>query len=171
VEPLAMIGHQSLARSLHYAGRNEEAVEHCRRLLDMDPAFVTAYETISRPLCALDRLAEAEAYVREGVARSGRWSLLLGALGHVCAREGKRAEAQAILAELEDLSRVRYVPRYHFAVVYYGMRDEEGSLRELERSMAERSGVLPWTGIDPHTSWLWSHPRYLELRRPLGLPR
>ena len=171
VEPLAMIVHQSVARSLHYAGRYEEAVGHCQRLLEMDPSFVTGYETIARPLCNLGRLAEAEAFTRDGVARSGRWSLLLGALGYVLGVAGKRAEAEAILAELEEQSRVRYVPRYHFAAVRYGMRDADGALREMARSLAERSGVAAWTGIDPHLSWLWSDPRYSELVRLLGLQR
>ena len=171
VEPLAMIVHQGVARSLHYAGRDEEAVEHCRRLLDMDPAFVTAYETIARPLCNLGRLAEAEAYAREGVARSGRWSLLLSSLGYACGLAGKRGEAEATLAELEAMSRVRYVPRYHFAGVYYGLRDADGALREIERGLAERSGVIAWTGIDPHVRWLWPDPRYQDLVRPLGLGR
>jgi tetratricopeptide (TPR) repeat protein len=171
IEPLAMIVHQGVARSLHYAGRDEEAVEHCLRLLEMDPGFVTAYETIARPLCVLGRVAEAEAYAREGVARSGRWSLLLGALGHVCGLVGKTAEARAILAELDELSRIRFVPRYHFAVVYYGLRDRENTLGELARSMAERSGVILWTAVDPHLSWLWSDPGYQEITRPLALPR
>ena len=171
VEPLAMIVHQSLIRSLHYAGRDEEAVEHGHRLLGMDPSFVVAYETIARPLCNLGRLEEAEAVAREGVARSGRWSLLLGALGYVLARRGKRAEAEGILTELEALARTQYVPRYHFAVVYYGLRDPEPALRLFEQSVAERSGVAAWTRIDPHLTWLLPYPRYQELIRPLGLER
>jgi serine/threonine-protein kinase len=171
VEPLAMMVHQSVARSLHYAGRYEEAVGHCQRLLDMDPSFVTGYETMTRPLCCLGRLGEAEALAREGVARSGRWSLLLGALGHVLGAAGKRAEAEAILAELEEQSRTRYVPRYHFAVVYYGMRDAEGALREAAAGLAERSGVAAWISVDPHLSWLWPDPRFQALVRPLGLLR
>jgi tetratricopeptide (TPR) repeat protein len=169
VEPLAMMVHQAVARSLHYAGRYEEAVGHCQRVLTMDPSFVAAYETIARPLCCLGRLAEAEAFARERVARSGRWSLLLSALGHVLGAAGKRAEAEAILAELEEQSRSRYVPRYHFAAVYYGMRDAEGALREMVAGFAERSGVAVWLGVDPHLSWLWPDPRFQEIVRPLGL--
>jgi TolB-like protein/Tfp pilus assembly protein PilF len=169
VEPLAMIVHQSVSRSLHYAGRNEEAVSHCRRLLEMDPSFVTGYDTIARPLCVLGRLEEAEAFARDGVARSGRWSLLLAGLGHVLGLAGKRAEAEAILAELEEQARVRYVPRYHFAFVRYGLRDADGCLRELAASLAERSGVAAWLGIEPHATWLWPDPRYQEMVGRLGL--
>jgi eukaryotic-like serine/threonine-protein kinase len=168
VEPLGMIVHQGVARSLHYAGRDEEAVEHARRLLGMDPGFVTAYETIARPLCHLGRLAEAEEYAREGVDRSGRWSLLLGALGYVRGRMGKQAEAAAILSELEQIARTRYVPRYHFALVHYGLHDPEPALRVMAESIAERSGVASWARIDPHLQWLWLDPRFQDLMRPLG---
>jgi tetratricopeptide (TPR) repeat protein len=169
-EPLAMMLHQSVARSLHYAGRYEEAVEQCRRLLDMDPGFVTGYETIVRPLCELGRFDEAEKAALEGVSLSGRWSLLLGALGHAYGRAGKRAEAEAIVAEIEEQAKHRYVPRFHVAVVWYGLRDQAGALREVERSIEERSGVLSWVGLDPHTAWLWSHPRFQELVRGVKLP-
>jgi serine/threonine protein kinase/Tfp pilus assembly protein PilF len=169
VEPLAMIVHQSVARSLHYAGRYDEAVSHNRRVLEMDPSFVTAYESITRPLTVLGRLEEAEAYAREGVARSGRWSLLLAALGYVVALRGKRAEAEAILAELDAQSRERYVPRYHFALVRYGIREVEPAIALLTAALAERSGVAVWLGVEPHVNWLASDPRYQEIVRRVGL--
>ncbi|HEX6617326.1 MAG TPA: protein kinase [Gemmatimonadales bacterium] len=168
-EPLALIVHQSVARSLHSAGRHEEAVSHCRRLLEMDPSFVTGYETITRPLCSLGRLADAEAYAREGVARSGRWSLLLSALGYALGAAGKRAEAEAILAELEAQARDRYVPRFHFANVHYGLRNVDAALDQLEASLAEHSGVAVWIGIDTHVNWLWPNARYRDALRHLGL--
>jgi serine/threonine-protein kinase len=169
VEPLAMIVHQSVARSLHYAGRHDEAVSHCRRLLEMDPSFVTGYETITRPLCSLGRLGEAESYAREGAARSGRWSLLLSSLGYVLGQAGKRTEAQAILGELQEQARRRYVPRYHFAYVNYGLRDVDAALAYMEAGLAERSGVAVWLGVDPHVNWLQSEPRYRDAARRLGI--
>jgi tetratricopeptide (TPR) repeat protein len=171
LDPLSLVVHQTVARSLHYAGRYEEAVEQCRRLLDMDPAYVTGYETIVRPLSELGRHAEAEALALEGVARSGRWSLLLGTLGRVYAISGKHAEARAILEELEEQSRRRYVPRFHVALIYYGLRDEADALREIERSIAERSGVVSWLLVDPHMSWLRGNPRFDDLTREVGLPQ
>jgi tetratricopeptide (TPR) repeat protein len=170
LDPLALVVHQSVARSLHYAGRYEEAVEQCRRLLDMDPGFVSVYETIARPLCALGRYAEAEELVKEGVARSNRWSLLLSALGYVYGRSGKRAEALAVLKELEEQAGRRYVSRYHVAAVYYGLGDEQAALREIEALVADRSGVVVWIAIDPHTSWLRGNPRFDALVHRLGLP-
>jgi TolB-like protein/Flp pilus assembly protein TadD len=167
LEPLALIVQQGVARSFHFAGRYEESLEECRRLLDMDPDFVTGYELIARTLCALERYEEAEKAAREGVARSGRWSLLLGALGCVYGYAGKRDDARAILTELEEQGKRRYVPRYHFAMVHYGLRDEANALDETERSAEERSGVLVWAGIDPNTAWLMPNPRFQRLLQEL----
>jgi serine/threonine-protein kinase len=171
LEPLSLMVQLGIARSLHYGRRHEEAVAQCRRSLDMDPGFLTAYETIARALTSLGRFEEAEAFAREGVTRSGRWSLLLGALGRVCGYAGNLAEALAILAELDEQSKQRYVPRFHFGLVYFGLHDAAGALREVERSIGERSGVLPWIALDPQMGWLRSNARFQELLAPLKLPR
>ena len=170
LEPLALIVHQCVARSLHYAGRYEEAIDQCRRLLELDPGFVAGYEILARPLCALGRFEEAEKAAVEGVTRSGRWSLLLGALGNVYGHAGKRERALDILAELEAQAARRYVPPYHFAMVHFGLHEEESALQQVERLIAARSGVVIWLGIDPHTEWLHGIPRFRELISELKLP-
>ena len=107
--------------------------------------------------------------MQEGVALSGRWTLLLGALGHVYGRMGRRADALAVLAEIETQGRDRYVPRYHQSCVHYGMRDPEVVIGELEAGVKARSGVATWLAADPHTNWLRGQPRYDALVRQLGL--
>jgi serine/threonine-protein kinase len=169
LEPLSLIAHQAVARIYHYAGLDEEAVEHCRRLLEMDPSYVTGYETLTRPLVVLGRYQEALEVALDGVERSGRWSLLLAALGQVYGRMGKREEALAILAELEAQARERYVPRYHIALVYYGLRDEADALRELERSVQEHSGVIAWAKVDPQINWLMPNDRFRQILHQAGL--
>jgi TolB-like protein/Tfp pilus assembly protein PilF len=169
LEPLSLIVHQAVARILHYAGRDEEALEHCYRLIEMDPSYVTGYETLTRPLLVLGRYQEALEAALEGVERSGRWSLLLAAQGHVYGRMGRRDEALAVLAELEAQARQRYVPRYHIALVYYGLRDEADALRELERSVQERSGVVAWAKVDPHINWLMPNDRFRQILHQAGL--
>jgi hypothetical protein len=45
----------------------------------------------------------------------------------------------------------------------------DGAVRELAASLAERSGVAAWVGIDPHVNWLEPDPRYREIVGRLGL--
>ncbi len=169
LEPLSIIVHQAVARCFHYAGRDEEALEHCRRLLEMDPGYVSGYETMTRPLLMLGRYDEALETAREGVERSGRWSLLLGALGMVYGRMGRREEADAVIAELEAAAGQRYVPRYHIAMVYHGLRDEARVMQEFERSVEERSGVVAWSKVDPVINWLMPNERFRQVLREVGL--
>jgi len=170
VEPLSLIVHQMVARVLLYAGRYEEALDRNRRLLEMDPSFHPGYDTLVRALLALGRLDEAEAAAREGVTRSGGWSLLLSALGNVLARRGKREEAYAVLAELEEQSRQRFVPPYHFATVRFGFRDEEETLGLMEQGLKDRNGTMAWIGVEPENDWLVDKPRYRRLLREMRLP-
>ncbi|CAN5887004.1 serine/threonine-protein kinase [soil metagenome] len=169
-EPLALIVQQSVARILHFAGRYEESIEECRRLLEMDSDFVTGYELITRPLCAMGRYEEAEHAAMEGVVRSGRWSLLLGALGCVFGYAGKADAARGILTELEEQGRRRYVPRNHVALVHYGLRDEAKALEEVARCVQERSGVLVWSEVDLNIRWLVTNPRFQQLLRDRKQP-
>ena len=169
IEPLSLIVHQAAALIFHYAGRDEEAITHCQRLIEMDPAYVVAYEIITRPLLRLGRYQEALEAALDGVERSGRWSLLLAALGHVYGRMGKREEALAILAELEAMARQRYVPRYHTAMAQHGLRDETDSMREIERSLEERSGVIAWLKVDPQINWLMPNERFRQIVHQVGL--
>ncbi|HET7600152.1 MAG TPA: protein kinase [Gemmatimonadales bacterium] len=170
VEPLSLIVHQMVARVLLYAGRYEEALDRNRRLLEMDPSFHPGYDTLVRALLALGRLDEAEAAAREGVTRSRGWSLLLSALGNVLARRGKREEAYAVLAELEEQSRQRFVPPYHFATVRFGFRDEEETLGLMEQGLKDRNGTMAWIGVEPENDWLVDKPRYRRLLREMRLP-
>jgi serine/threonine-protein kinase len=169
LEPLSLIVHQAVARILHYAGRDEEALEHCYRLIEMDPSYVTGYETLTRPLLMLGRYDEALQAALEGVERSGRWSLLLAALAQVYGRMGKRDEALTVLAELEAQARERYVPRYHFALAHYGLRDEAVAMQQFELSVLEHSGVVAWAKVDPLINWLMPNERFRRVLRQVGL--
>ena len=82
---------------------------------------------------------------------------------------GRRADALAVLAEIQTQGRDRYVPRYHQSIVQYGIRDPEVVIGELEAGVKARSGVATWLAADSHTNWLRGQPRYDALVRQLGL--
>jgi hypothetical protein len=82
---------------------------------------------------------------------------------------GKREDAFAVLAELQAQARQRYVPRYHMALIHYGLRDEADALRELERSVQEHSGVVAWAKVDPHINWLMPNARFRRILHQAGL--
>ena len=100
---------------------------------------------------------------------SGNNPAMIMALGHAYAVSGNRAEAQRALAELESLSRSRYIPALYFAGVYIGLGDKDKAFRWLEKAYAERSDRLVYLTAYPLADPLRAEPRFRDLARRIGL--
>lgn len=59
--------HTWLAWSLSELGHKQEAVDHCRQAIDLDPAYPNAYNDLGSYLLDLDRPREAEQWLRRAI--------------------------------------------------------------------------------------------------------
>ena len=80
---------------------------------------------------------------------SGRNPDILAALGQTLGLQGRTAEARAILAELEAMSKTRHVPSYNRALVYAGLGDRDAAFDWLGRARDERYGLMILMAVDP----------------------
>src|SRR5260370_23118770 len=67
----------------------------------------------------------------------GARSLGIAGLGQAYAMAGKRYEAQKALAELQELSKQRYVSPSVFALIYAALGDKDQAFAWLHKSIAE----------------------------------
>jgi serine/threonine-protein kinase len=96
----------------------------------------------------------------------------LGVLGDVYARAGQRAEARAILTEMERLSRTRYVPPVYPAMVHMGLGDKRRALDLLDQAFVDRSDWILQLPVEPQFDVLRGEKRFQDLLRRAGqLPR
>jgi len=86
-----------------------------------------------------------------------------GALGNICARAGRRREAEGLLQELVELDKARYVSPLDFALVYAGLGKTDELFRCFEKAAAERCGRLGWALVDPRYESFHSNPRFVAL--------
>jgi eukaryotic-like serine/threonine-protein kinase len=94
----------------------------------------------------------------------------LAQLGHLYAVQGKRADAQKVLAALKERALRRYVSPYFFARVYTGLKEKEQAFAWLEKAYEARDEALTWLKVDPVMESLRSDPRFADLLRRIGLP-
>ena len=90
-------------------------------------------------------------------------------LGYFYGVSGRRREALAILAMLEERSRKQYVSPQHFAVVHLGLGQKDEGVRVLEKAYEERAfEILGFSGrlFDR----LRDDPRFQDLLRRMRLP-
>ena len=82
--------------------------------------------------------AEAVNEARRAIELSPRQTASVGFEGYALAKSGRRDEARSRLDELLKLSRERFVPPSHIAMIYDGLGEREEALVWLERSYQQR---------------------------------
>ena len=167
LEPLSFIGNSHLGWILYLAGRNDEAIAHCKRLLDVDPNFFPARRYMGLAYEQKGMYADAIDQFEQGVKLSGS-PLMLSLLGHAYAASGKKADAQRILADL-DQQKQRYVSPYTIATIYAGLGDKDQAFRLLEKAFEERDIWLMNLKVDPVLIGLRSDYRFRDLLQRIGL--
>ncbi len=81
---------------------------------------------------------------------------------------GRREEAEAILARLEDESQKQYVRGEVLAMGYAAMGDLDRAFASLERAYQDRSAGLLYLHLDPSYEPLRKDPRYADLVKRIG---
>ena len=90
-------------------------------------------------------------------------------LGWVLALSGKRAEAEALLRELEGAAQEGYVSPVAFAIVHIGLNNVDQALDWAERAYDERRGWLAYLKVNPMLDPLRGAPRFEALLRKMKL--
>jgi hypothetical protein len=106
---------------------------------------------------------EAIAEFQQAVNTSHRAPQPLVSLGHAYAVSGSRVEAEKVLTELDDLSRVGYVSPYGIAAIYVGLGEKEQAFDWLEKAFEEDCTELTFLKVDPRLDSLREDQRFQEL--------
>ena len=156
VDPFSLDVRRVLALVQIESGRYEGAIENSRWVLERDPAFPFADLWLGRALYLSGRADEA-LQIFEG--RPGQWPHL----GYLYAVTGRRAEAEALAATHPEAP-IRQM------LIYGGLGDKERAFEALERAAELNAWRAATWMIRPEVAILRDDPRYLEMRRRLGLP-
>ena len=169
LEPFSLTIYSDYIRSLYYAGQLDQARVEAEKLRELDPDFARAYYELGLVLEEQGKLDEAIAAFRNTLKSSPDNVTVLSALGHAQALAGRKAEAERVIARLQELSKKQYVSSYQTAVIYAGLDDRKLALDWLEKSRVERFNWLPFLRVDPVFKNLRSEARFIELAKSLGL--
>jgi tetratricopeptide (TPR) repeat protein len=146
----------------YLAGKNDEAIKQCKKILELDPNSFPARRYLGLAYEAKGMYAEAIAEFQTGVKLSGS-PLMLGLLGHAYAASGKRAEAQQVLSDLQQLQGQRYVSPYTVAAIYAGLGDKDQTFKWLEIAVEIRDIWLMNLKVDPVFAKLRSERKFTDI--------
>jgi tetratricopeptide (TPR) repeat protein len=93
-------------------------------------------------------------------------------LGQAYARNGRKDEAQKVLARLNEQAKSRYVARYAVALVDLGLGQKDSALDELERAYERgETNYLFRVKVDPMLEYLCGDPRFETLVQKVVAPK
>jgi TolB-like protein/DNA-binding winged helix-turn-helix (wHTH) protein len=199
LNPNYVDAHLQYGRFVQALGRNDEAMAQMRYADLVDPfnigvkvteAYVTyasrqydlalkQFESLGDDFGLVQTYREKEMYP-EAIAAWQRWTLgnpsqrrcphCLATLAGIYGLEGRNDEAQALIAELRETARHRYVSGVFFAEAYIGLSHDQ-ALTWLERAYEEHDQWMVFVNSYPGLDRLRSEPRFQALLRRMNFPQ
>jgi tetratricopeptide (TPR) repeat protein len=149
--------------------RYAEALPEFRKAVALDPNAGFPCWSLGMALQESGAYAEAITTFERGVEiTQANHSLYIGFLGGALARAGRRADAERVLAELDERSKREYVPPCDKALILTPLGRTDEALTALERAYEERNALLWRRLLFPMFDPLRASPRWQALATRLA---
>lgn len=175
LDPLSPIINSNLGLYAYYEHRYDDAIELCNKALELVPDFWVAHHYRGLVYAMKGMNEQAIADFREVLHSPGSGPLpegtvekdpeVAGSLGFVYAISGRRVEAEAILARLQNTSRERYVSPRYIAIVQTGLNRRDEAIASLNRAYESRHPGLVLIRVDPIFDRLRQEPGFQQLAK------
>jgi serine/threonine-protein kinase len=172
LDPLSppIIADAGMARA--FEEQFDGAEMYCRRALELDPHFHRPFWFLGLSFGWSGDYAAAESALMRGLELcpgAAFRSRLLGALGYVYGRWGKRDRVEQVRHQLDETRQRSYVPAFEAAQIEMGVGNLEGALALLEQGAANRDSyavfLKAWVTFKP----LREEPAFRRLLARIGL--
>jgi TolB-like protein/tetratricopeptide (TPR) repeat protein/DNA-binding winged helix-turn-helix (wHTH) protein len=163
LDPVSPSVQTSLAWGYYLLHQDEQAVDQCKRVLELYPDFVPAHQLLGIVYGEMKshQRSMAELNQAETLERDSTITPIL--LDYELARTGKRAEASRDLAAVVAKSHGASIPDYYVAAAWTAIGDKEKAQTSLERAYQVRSIWVLYLQYDPRFDDLRPDPQFQAL--------
>jgi tetratricopeptide (TPR) repeat protein len=169
LDPLLLVTNVNLGRIDYYEGRYDQAIKQYQRALELDKDFMRTHLRLGLAYVQQGRYHEALIEYNKALEIAGDTPQVRAHIAHVMAVSGKKTEALAALAELQERAKRQYVPPYDIALIYVGLGEIDKAFAWLEKAYNDHSTEMIYFKVDPLLTPLRSDPRYQDLLRRMKL--
>jgi len=168
LDPLSPWINTDLGEILRFARQYDQAIEQYQKTIELEPNYWPAHFLMGWAYLHKGDSSAAIAAFEKARSLDDDPSALAG-LGYAFAVAGKKSEARRALAQVEEISKRRYVPPYWLAGVHAGLGDQDRAFEWLEKAYEDRTVFITFLKVDPVMDALRPDPRYADLLRRVGL--
>jgi TolB-like protein/Flp pilus assembly protein TadD len=160
LDPLSLVINTNLGNAYLHNNRLDEAIALFRKAIEMDPNFYFAQWSYGQALMLQKKIPEAIAQFEKAASITDD-PIPLAMLGLAYGVNGRKDDAQKILAKLVESRAQRFTPAYSLALVCIGLGDHDQAINWLEESYREHDGNnIAAIRIDPSLAPLHGNPRF-----------
>jgi eukaryotic-like serine/threonine-protein kinase len=165
ISPQSPVIATAVANVLFLAGRYDDAIEQCRKALELDAGAVAAHTILRWAFEKKGMQNEALAAYEQERSFAGDTPTTRAKRAHVLAAIGKHEEARPILEEILARRHEQWVTAYEIAIIYCLLGDRDSAFRWLAQAERDHAVGFTFVRVDPHLEPLRSDPRFAELLR------
>jgi TolB-like protein/DNA-binding winged helix-turn-helix (wHTH) protein/Tfp pilus assembly protein PilF len=168
LDPLSLIIRSDVADALSALHLFDESIQQSRKTLSLDPNFAVGHFQLAEALVQQHQYDAAIAEFQQAIALSGHLAAFDANLAHAYALSGRRSEALKIAKGMETGPNLNPSANASIALIYVGLGDLDQAMAWLNKAYDARfnPSILVRPAFDP----LRLDPRFLDLRRRIGLP-
>jgi tetratricopeptide (TPR) repeat protein len=145
------------------------AIEQSRNTVDLDPTFAAAHLVLGESYTQIRQPTEARGELQMAARLSGNSPLYLAQVAVAEAVAGKKTEALLIVAQLQKISRERYVSPYGLAQIYAALNDREQTFKWLQIAYDDHAVWMSYLAVDPVFDRFRPDQRFQDLLGRVGL--
>jgi serine/threonine-protein kinase len=169
LDPLSPAINASLGLQYYYDHHYDEAVKRYLGALELDAGFAMAHYFLGQAYAEIFRYEDAIDAVRTSIQLSGGSAQMTALFGYIYAVSGERGRAEAVIEELNDRSKQKYVSFVLIAQIHAGLKEIDAALDCLKKAYEDRSADLAWLGVLPMFDSLRHEPSFIALLEKTGL--
>jgi serine/threonine-protein kinase len=169
LDPLALGISTGIGLTYYLSRQTDKAIEQHRKTLEIEPGFVLARFNLAAALTQKKLMTEAIAELEKGLHASRQDAGAMAELSFTLAVAGRHDRARALLADVYELRKKRYVSPYYVAMAHAGLREADEAIRHLNQAYDDRNAPIVFLKVEPRWDSLRSDPRFQELLRKLRL--
>ncbi|MCH7938635.1 MAG: tetratricopeptide repeat protein [Candidatus Marinimicrobia bacterium] len=170
LDPLSYLINTNMAYPYSLLGQFSQAFEYLQKTLELNPDYPLAYMALGENYRRAGRHGEAVEAHEKAVALDKGNALYLSYLGYTYGVAGHREKALAILRELHEMSKEKYVSPWAMAMPYIGLGELDQALDWLDKAYVEGDLLIAWLKVFPEFDPLRSDPRFADLLRRMKFP-
>jgi len=168
LDPMSLTINTTLGWELYLARQNEQAIEHLRKVLDIDAKFAPARRLLEEVYAQMGRQKDAVAERERILSLSGSPELA-ASIEEDFSKSGYKGVLQSWLDGLTEISKHSYVSAYNIAEAYMRMGEKEKAFDWLQKAYEEHDSGLVSLAVEPMFDPVRSDARFKEILRRMKL--